>query len=169
MPHDFQLNLEIYALNQSLALSNAGKDFADRYSYFSLHGSPRSARKHLPPETNRKTSNEPQSKFVLIARATYTKESVHKMAKVRLLSMERPHENPLMQLPIENSFLSRFVIQPVCYTRAATFVGIVEHNHVSYSCILSGGLLNGEEITRYNRGDQRVISVPITSVGENDS
>ena len=169
MPHDFQLNLEIYALNQSLALSNAGKDFADRYSYFSLHGSPRSARRYLPENNNRKTSNESQSKFVLIARATYTKESVHKMAKVRLLSMERPHENPLMQLPIENSFLSRFVIQPLCYTRTATFVGIVEYNHVAYSCILSAGFLNGEEITRYNRGDQRTISIPITSVRKDDS
>lgn len=91
------------------------------------------------------------------------------MAKVRLLSMERPDDNPLVHLPIENSFLSRFVIQPVCYTRAATFVGIVEWNHVSYSCILSAGLLNGEEITRYNQSDQRTFSVPVRSVGKNAS
>jgi hypothetical protein len=37
--------LEIYALNQSLALSSSAKDFADRYSYFSIHGSPKLERK----------------------------------------------------------------------------------------------------------------------------
>jgi len=164
VPHNFQLHLEIYALNKSLALSKAGKDFADRYSYFSLHGSPRSARKM--PENEQKSSNQPQSKFVLIAQAIYTKESVHKMTKVRVLSMERPQENSLMQLPIEDSFLSRFIIQPLCYTRSATFAGIVELNHVSYSCILSGGYLNGEEIMRYDYSNQRTFTVPITSVGE---
>ncbi len=162
VPHNFQLHLEIYALNQSLAVSKAGKDFADRYSYYSLHGSPRSSRKKT--EIDEKTSNQPQSKFVLIAQAIYTKESVHKMAKVRSLSMERPQENPLMQLPIEKSFLSRFVIQPLCYTQSATFAGIVELNRVPYSCILSGGVLNGEEIMRYDYSDQRTFSVPITSV-----
>jgi hypothetical protein len=47
VPHNFQLHLEIYALNKSLALSTAGKDFADRYSYYSIHGSPRFSRKKL--------------------------------------------------------------------------------------------------------------------------
>ena len=163
MPHNFQLHLEIYALNKSLALSKDGKDFADRYSYFSLHGSPRSGRKM--PSNDSKSSNQSQSKFVLIAHAIYTKDSVHKMSKVRALSLERPQENSLMQLPIENSFLSRFVIQPVCYTRSVTFAGIVELNHVAYSCILSGGFLNGEEIMRYDYSDQRTFSIPITSVG----
>jgi hypothetical protein len=167
VPHNFQLHLQIYALNKSLAVSKAGKDFADRYSYFSLHGSPRSSRKMMP-ENNSKSSNQSQSKFVLIARAIYTKESVHKMSKVRILSMERPQENSLMQLPIEKSFLSRFVIQPLCYTRSATFAGIVELNHVSYSCILSGGFLNGEEIMRYDYSDQRTFSMPIKSVGRKE-
>lgn len=45
VPHNFQLHLEIYALNQSLALSPSAKDFADRYRYFSSHGSPKLARK----------------------------------------------------------------------------------------------------------------------------
>jgi hypothetical protein len=162
VPHDFQLHLEIYALNKSLALSTEGKDFANRYSYFSIHGSPRVARKI--PENEQKTSNQQQSKFVLIARATYTKESVHKLAKVRNLTMERVQENPLMQLPIESSFISRFIIQPLCYTRSATFTGIVEMNRVSYSCVLAGGFLNGEEITHYDDSDQRTFSIPITSV-----
>jgi len=113
-----------------------------------------------------KPSNEQQSKFVLIARATYAKESAYKLAKSRNLTMERPQENSLMQLPIEDSFLSRFIIQPLCYTRSATFAGIVELNHVPYSCILSGGYLNGEEIMRYDYSNQRTFTVPITSVGE---
>jgi len=33
--------LEIYALNQNLALSSSTKDFADRYRFFSIHGSPK--------------------------------------------------------------------------------------------------------------------------------
>ncbi|CAF1307603.1 unnamed protein product [Rotaria sordida] len=164
VPHNFQLDLEIYALNKSLALSTAAKDFAERYSFFSNHGSPRSRRKVPPSETtHQKTSNQPQSKFVLIARATYTKESAHKMAKVRNLTMERTQENPLMQLPIENTFLSRFLIQPLCYTRSATFAGIVEVNHVPYSCILNGGFLHGEEIMRSDYSQQRTFSIPITS------
>jgi len=149
-------------LNKSLAVSTAGKDFADRYSYFSTHGSPRVSRKVLQNE--QKTSNQQQSKFVLIARATYTKESVHKLAKNRPLILERTQENSLMQLPIDNSFISRFIIQPLCYTRSATFAGIVEINHVRYSCILSAGFLNGEEIMRYDYSDQRTFSTPITSV-----
>jgi hypothetical protein len=50
VPHNFQLNLEIYALNQSLALSSSAKDFANRYSYFSTHGSTNLSRKR--PEIN---------------------------------------------------------------------------------------------------------------------
>jgi hypothetical protein len=111
-----------------------------------------------------KPSNEQQSKFVLIARATYTKESAYKLAKSRNLTMERPQENSLMQLPIENFFISRFVIQPLCYTRSAVFSGIVELNHVPYSCILSEGFLRGEEIMRYDYSNQRTFSVPITLV-----
>lgn len=78
--------------------------------------------------------------------------------------MERPHENRLMQLPIENSFTSRFVIQPLCYTRSATFAGIVEVNHVPYSCTLNSGFLNGEEIVRHDYSNQRSFSIPITTV-----
>ncbi|CAF1103888.1 unnamed protein product [Adineta steineri] len=163
VPHDFQLHLEIYALNKSLAVSTAAKDFADRYSYFSTHGSPKIRRKVPENETtDKKTSTQQQSKFVLIARAIYTKESVHKIAKVRSLTMERLQENPLNQLPIEHSFISRFVIQPLCYTRSATFTGIVENNNISYSCALTGGFLNGEEIMRNNSSDQRTFSIPIT-------
>lgn len=78
--------------------------------------------------------------------------------------MEHPNENLLMQLPIENTFTSRFIIQPQCITRPVTFSGIVEMNHVSYSCVLAGGFLNGEEIMRYDYSDERTFSVPITSV-----
>ncbi|CAF3591123.1 unnamed protein product [Rotaria sp. Silwood1] len=164
VPHNFELHLEIYALNKSLALSTAAKDFAERYSYYSIHGSPRSRRRIPQNETTQqKTSNQPQSKFVLVARALYTKESVHKMAKVRSLTMERPQENPLMQLPIENAFISRFLIQPLCYTRSATFAGIVEINRVPYSCILNGGFLHGEEIMRSDYSHQRTFSIPITT------
>jgi hypothetical protein len=87
------------------------------------------------------------------------------MAKVRSLSIERSQENPLMQLPIDRSFISRFVIQPLCYTRPATFTGIVEMNQVPYSSVLTGGFLNGEEIMRCDYSDQRMFSIPITSVG----
>lgn len=160
VPHDFQLHLEVYALNQSVALSSAGKDFADRYSYFQTHGSPRFARKKKP-ENDSKIA---ESKFTLIARATYTRESVSKHAKVRFLQMERTPENPLMQLPIESSFLSRLIIQPLCYTRAATCAGIVELDRVPYSCVLGKGFLKGEEIMRSKYSDQRTFSIPITSV-----
>ncbi|CAF4720768.1 unnamed protein product, partial [Rotaria sp. Silwood2] len=85
------------------------------------------------------------------------------MAKFRNLTMERPQENPLMQLPIEYTFLSRFLIQPLCYTRSATFAGIVEINRVPYSCILNGGFLHGEEIMRNDYSQQRTFSIPITS------
>lgn len=88
------------------------------------------------------------------------------MAKARSLTMERSQENPLMQLPIENSFLSRFLIQPLCYTRSATFAGVVEVNNVPYYCILTGGLLNAEEIVRNEYLEQRTFSTPIRSVGE---
>jgi hypothetical protein len=37
VPHNFELHLEIYALNKSLALSSSEKEFANRYSYFSTH------------------------------------------------------------------------------------------------------------------------------------
>ncbi len=90
------------------------------------------------------------------------------MAKVRFLTIERLQENPLMQLPIENSFLSRFVIQPLCYTKSATFAGIIQMNNTPYSCILAGGFLNGEEIMRNNDLDQHTFSIPITSVGKKD-
>jgi hypothetical protein len=113
-----------------------------------------------------KSSNQQESKFVLIAQATFTKESVYKMAKARYLTMERPQENSLMQLPIDTSFISRFVIQPLCYTRKATFTGIVELSGVPYSCLLTGGFLNGEEIMRNDYSDQRIFSIPITSVGK---
>ncbi|UJR14156.1 hypothetical protein I4U23_001151 [Adineta vaga] len=162
--HNFQLQLEIYALNKSLAVSTAAKDFADRYSYFSTHGSPRFRRK-LPENKatqQQKVSDQRQSKFVLIAHANYTKENVHKMPKVRSLIIDQLQENPLMQLPIENSFTSRFAIQPLCYTRSATFAGIIENNHTSYSCILTGGFLNGEEIRRNDNVESKIFSIPIT-------
>ncbi|CAF1311981.1 unnamed protein product [Rotaria magnacalcarata] len=164
VPHDFQLDLEIYALNKSLAVSTDAKDFAERYSYFSTHGSPKVKRKVQQNETShQKTSNQPQSKFVLIARATYNKESVNRMAKVRTLVMERPQEKAIMQLPIEDSFISRFLIQPLCYTPSAKFTGIIEFNRIRYSCILNGGFLHGEEIVRNNSSNQRTFSIPITT------
>lgn len=91
------------------------------------------------------------------------------MSKVRHLKMERPQENSLMQLPIDISFVSRFMVQPLCYTRSGTFAGVVEVNHVPYSCILNGGFINGEEIMRNNYSDQRTFSVPITAVRKNIS
>ncbi|CAF1638189.1 unnamed protein product [Adineta ricciae] len=156
---NFEFHLEVYALNKSLAVSSAGKDFADRYSYFSTFGSPRLRRKE--PE-NAKTEQQKQSKFVLIARTTYTKENVHKMPKIRSLTIEPPQENPLMQLPIDGSCMSRFLIQPLCYTRSGTFAGIVQNNNRSYSCILTGGFLNGEEIMRDDYVEPNRISIPIT-------
>ena len=80
--------------------------------------------------------------------------------------MERTQENLLMQLPIESPFTSRFVIQPLCYTRSATFTGIIETNNVQYSCTLARGFLNGEEIIRNDYLDQRTFSIPIASVGK---
>ncbi len=52
VPHNFELHLEIYALNKSLALSPAAKEFADRYSYFSHFGSPSLRRKVAENGTN---------------------------------------------------------------------------------------------------------------------
>ncbi len=52
VPHNFQLNLEIYALNKSLALSSSAKDFANRYSYFSTHGSSTDLSRKFQQETN---------------------------------------------------------------------------------------------------------------------
>lgn len=86
------------------------------------------------------------------------------MAKVRNLIMERTQENPLMQLPIHTSFISLFLIQPVCYTRLATFSGIVEIYNVRYTCTLTGGFLNGEELMLDDYSDQHRFSIPITSV-----
>jgi hypothetical protein len=87
------------------------------------------------------------------------------MAKVRYLQMERPQENPLLQLPIQTSFIACFVAQPLCYTRLATFVGLVEVYNIQYSCVLTGGFLNGEEIMGDDFSDQHRFSIPITSVG----
>ena len=87
------------------------------------------------------------------------------MAKVRDLIVEHAQDNPLMQLPIHTAFLSNFVAQPVCYTRLAAFAGIVEIDHVRYSCTLTAGFLNGEEIMHDDYSNQHRFSVPITSVG----
>ncbi|CAF4672327.1 unnamed protein product, partial [Rotaria magnacalcarata] len=78
--------------------------------------------------------------------------------------MERPQEKAIMQLPIEDSFISRFLIQPLCYTPSAKFTGIIEFNRIRYSCILNGGFLHGEEIVRNNSSNQRTFSIPITTV-----
>lgn len=168
VPHNFQLELEVYALNKTLALSSAGKDFADRYSYFSTHGSPLLRRKPVERETTAQPKaaeqQQQQSKFVLIARATFTKDDVNKMPKVRTLTMERRQDNPLMQLPIESCFTSRFLVQPLYCTRPAAFAGIVEHNHIPYSTVLTSGFLNGEQIVRNDFMDRRTFSVPITLV-----
>ena len=87
------------------------------------------------------------------------------MAKTRPLQLEPTQVNPLMQLPIDTSFVSRFLIQPLCYTRLATFAGIVEVYNIKYSCILTAGFLNGEEIMRNDFSDQHRFSIPITPVG----
>ena len=87
------------------------------------------------------------------------------MAKVRYLTMERKQDNPVMQLPIEPSFISRFVVEPLCYTRSATFAGIVELHRVPYSCRIAAGFLHGEEIMRRDFADQRSFTIPITPVG----
>ncbi|CAF1487277.1 unnamed protein product [Adineta steineri] len=164
VPHNFQLHLEIYALNKRIALSSSVKDFANRYSYFSTHGSPKLRRKTLETiSTDSKSSNESQSKFVLIAQTIFTKESINKLPKVRYLKMERPQENPLMQLPINETFLACFIAQPLCYTRLATFAGIVKIYNVQYSCTLTAGFLNGEEIMRDDYSDQHRFSIAITS------
>lgn len=78
--------------------------------------------------------------------------------------MERSQENSLMQLPIHSSFIARFLAQPLCYTRLATFAGIAEIYNVSYSCTLAAGFLNGEEIMRDDYSDQHRFSIPITQV-----
>lgn len=43
--HEFEMILEIFALNRSLALSSSAKEFADRYRYYAAHGSPSLTRK----------------------------------------------------------------------------------------------------------------------------
>ena len=86
------------------------------------------------------------------------------MAKVRHLQLERPQENLLMQLPMHSSFIARFIAQPLCYTRLATFAGLVQIYNIQYSCILTAGFLNGEEIMRDDFTDQHRFSIPITSV-----
>lgn len=111
-----------------------------------------------------KSSHERKSKFVLIAQTIFTKESVYKMAKVRSLKMEPTQVNPLMQLPIHTSFIARFIIQPFCYARLATFAGIVQVYNIQYSCIITAGFLNGDEIMRNDFTDQHRFSIPITSV-----
>ncbi|CAF3917403.1 unnamed protein product [Rotaria sp. Silwood2] len=165
VPHDFQLHLEIYALNKSLALSSSVKDFANRYSYFSTHGGSHKSTQKIKEinSTNHKSSIQQQSKFVLIAQTIFTKESVYKMAKVRYLRMERIQENPLMQLPIHTSFIARFTIEPLCYASPAVLAGVLESDNVRYSCTLIAGFLKGEEIKRDKFSDQHRFSIPITS------
>ncbi|UJR33002.1 hypothetical protein I4U23_020462 [Adineta vaga] len=164
VPHNFQLHLEIYALNKRLALSSSAKEFANRYSYFSIHGSPKSARKlsEINP-TDLKSTEQFQSKFVLIAHTILTKESVSKSTKIRHFKMEYPNENPLMQLPIQDSYHALFSAQPLCYTRLATYAGIVRVYNIPYSCTLTAGFLNGEEIMRDDYSDQHRFSIAITS------
>ncbi len=87
------------------------------------------------------------------------------MTKVRYLNTEPRQENPLMQLPIHNSFLARFVAQPLCYRPLAIFTGIAEVDQVRYACVLTAGFLNGEEIMRNDWTDQDRFSIPITPVG----
>ncbi len=57
--------MEIYALNTTLALSSSVKDFANRYSYFSTHGSsnftqniPENVRNWLFFYSNKKNQNK---------------------------------------------------------------------------------------------------------------
>lgn len=160
VPHNFQLDLEIYALNKSLALSTSAKDFANRYSYFSTNG----LTNLIEQKQKFVSNNQQQSKFVLIARTIFTKESVSKIAKIRQLNLEPIQENRLMQLPINTSFISSFLVQPLCYTRLATFVGIVRIYNVRYSCVIQAGFFNGEEIMRNDYSDQHRFSLPITPV-----
>ncbi|CAF3412721.1 unnamed protein product [Rotaria sp. Silwood1] len=163
--HDFQLYLEVYALNKTLTLSSSVKDFANRYSYYSTYGKSYKLTRKIKEinSINHKSSVQQQSKFILIARTIFTKESVYKMAKVRYLRMERIHENPLMQLPIHTSFIARFTIEPLCYTSLATYAGILKNNNISYSCILTAGFLKGEEITLNKLSDHHQFSICITS------
>ena len=86
------------------------------------------------------------------------------MAKVRNLKIEPIQKNLLMQLPIHSSFIGRFIILPLCYTRLATFAGIIEIYNIRYSCILTAGFLNGEEIMRNDYSDQHRFSIPIIVV-----
>ena len=86
------------------------------------------------------------------------------MAKVRTLKMEPRQTNPLMRLPIHTSFIARFLVQPVCYTRSATFAGMLQIYNLQYSCTLAEGFLNGEEIMRDDFSDQHRFSIPITPV-----
>ena len=79
--------------------------------------------------------------------------------------MERSQKNSLIQLPIHTSFISFFTVQPLCYTSMATFTGIVEIYNIQYSCTLTRGFLNGEEIMQNDYSDQHRFSIPITSVG----
>jgi len=78
--------------------------------------------------------------------------------------MEYPQENSLMQLPIHTSFIAHFLVQPLCYTRTATFAGIVEVFNIRYSCILTAGFFNAEEIMQNDCTDQHRFSIPIKSV-----
>ena len=106
-----------------------------------------------------------QSKFCLIGRTIFTRESVHKMAIGRNLMLQRTQDNPLMQLPIQSTFVSRFLIQPLCYTRLVTFTGIVEIERTQYVCTITAGFLNGEQIMHNDYSDQHRFSMPITPVG----
>ncbi|CAF0804457.1 unnamed protein product [Didymodactylos carnosus] len=169
VPHNFQLTFEVYALNTSLAVSSSAKDFANRYSYFSTHGSPKLARKifngnHSSTTTkNNDKSKQPQSKFELIGEMILTKNNVWKIAKGRQINIIKK-ENALTQLPIANIFHMRFVAQPHCYTKTA-FVGFAEINNIPYTCTLLSGFLVGEELTRYPVEDSINLyrfSTPIT-------
>jgi hypothetical protein len=111
-----------------------------------------------------KSSHDQPSKFILIARTILTKESVSKMIPVRNLVIERQQENSLMYLPLQTSFTSCFIVQPICYRRSPMFVGIVKIYRAQYACTLTNGFLNGEEIVHGDCSDQHRFSLPITSV-----
>lgn len=111
-----------------------------------------------------RSAEQPQSKFVLIARTVLTRESVWKAPQSRSLQLERVFENPAMYLPVGGSFVAFFFAQPQCYTRLATFVGIVKIHNVRYSCTLAAGFLHGDEFLRDDCADQHRFSIAITPV-----
>ncbi len=99
-----------------------------------------------------------------MGRTIFTKDSAYKTAQARNLVLERSEENPLMLLPIQNSFIARFLVQPLCYTRLASFVGLVEIDQVKYMCTLAAGFFNGEEVIDDDYSDQHRFAIPVTSV-----